>query len=87
MGRDTQGTVGDNAQTQTGHKSGLVNKTPFCLIKSYSLCGVTPTYLTLQSVDAVKQALDPRVTFVSYITKLHGPSRKAKFPQINICCP
>ena len=31
------GMVGDNAQTRTGHKS----KTPFCLIKSYSLCGVT----------------------------------------------
>ena len=40
-------------------------------------CYLTSTYLTLQSVDAVKQALDPRViwimhTFVSYITKLHG---------------
>ena len=52
------------------------SKTPFCLIKSYSLCSVTLTYLTLQSVDAVKQTLNPRViwimhTFVSYITKLH----------------
>ena len=50
------------------------SKAPFCLIKSYSLCGVPPTYLTLQSVDAVRQALDPRViwimhTFVSYIMK------------------
>ena len=50
------------------------SKTPFCLIKSYSLCSVTPTYLTLQSIGAVKQALDPRViwimhTFVSYIMK------------------
>ena len=39
-------------------------------------------YLTLQSVDAVKQALDPRViwimhTFVSYITKLHGSIMKS----------
>ena len=41
------------------------------------------TYLTLQSADAVKQALDPRVirimhTFVSYITKLHGSIMKGQ---------
>ena len=38
-------------------KVGWRSKTPFCLIKSYSLCSVTLTYLTLQSVDAVKQTL------------------------------
>ena len=34
------------------------SKTPFCLVKSYSLCSVTLTYLTLQSVDAVKGDMD-----------------------------
>ena len=41
------------------------------MVKSYSLCGVTPTYLTLQSVDAVKQALDPRVIDNADICQLH----------------
>ena len=45
-------------------------------------CYANVQYLTLQSVDAVKQALDPRViwimhTFVSYITKLHGSIMKS----------
>ena len=45
-------------------------------------CYANVQYITLQSVDAVKQALDPRViwimhTFVSYITKLHGSIMKS----------
>ena len=69
------------------------SKTPFCLIKSYSLCSVTLTYLTLQSVDAVKQTLNPRVTwimhiFVSYITKLHVSIMKGQISTNQyICCP
>ena len=56
-------------------KVGWRSKTPFCLIKSYSSCSVTLTYLTLQFIDAVKQTLNPRViwimhTFVSYIYKI-----------------
>ena len=45
-------------------------------------CYANVQYLTLQFVDAVKQALDPRMisimhTFVSYITKLHGSIMKS----------
>ena len=32
---------------------------------------MTPTYLTLQSVDSVKQALDPRVMDNAHICQLH----------------
>ena len=71
------GMVGDNAKTQTGHKS-----------------GVTPTYLTIQSIDidAVKQVLVPRViwimhTSVSYITKLHGSIMKGQISTNQCICP
>ena len=55
------------------------SKTPFCLIKSYSLCGATPrTYRR-----GCQAGFGPRViwiihTFVSYITKLHGSIMKGK---------